>query len=79
MLMADADLRLDAMERELAKTQLHTAGRELECGLMRETLRRTLSTAVVLAHVATEVMDGVAVEFHASVEQMANDLNGKGP
>jgi hypothetical protein len=70
----EADRRIEAKERELARLQFEeTTWRQLEANLTRDRLKRTLCIG---AQAARRVLDDLASSFDASVDQMAEDIAG---
>ena len=65
----EADRQIEQLERDLARVQTDTAYRQIEANLVCERLRSTLDIAVNIVHRLASGMD-------ASVERMADDLNG---
>ena len=65
----EGDRRIAQLEHELAQLQTDATWRQLEAGLVRQRLRATLTIAV-------DVIGRLAAGFDASVQRMADDLNG---
>lgn len=72
----DADKRIEEMELELARRQAETTPRQIDANLVRESLKATLTTASVFASTVVGIINDLGDGFGASVDQMANDLNG---
>lgn len=70
----EADRRIHEKELELARLQANESTfTQLEAHLVRDTLKESLTTAATIASTVVEVVD----EFEASVQRMADDLNGR--
>lgn len=70
----DADRRIHEKELELARLQSEeTTFKQLEANLTRDALKASLTTAATIATTVGGVLD----EFEASVQRMADDLNGR--
>lgn len=69
----EADRRIEEKELELARLQSNESTfTQLEAHLTRDALKESLTTAAAIASTVVEVAD----EFEASVQRMADDLNG---
>jgi hypothetical protein len=67
----EADRRVEKLERELAQAQAEAAYRQIAANLVRQHLKDTLDIAMRAVH-------RFSAGFDASIERMADDLNGRG-
>lgn len=69
----EADRRIHEKEMELARLQANESTfTQIEAHLTRDALKESLTTAATIAGTVGVVLD----EFEASVQRMADDLNG---
>jgi len=65
----EGDRRIAALEKELAEAQTEATYSQIEANLVRRRLKETLDMAM---HVVGDVTAG----FDATIQRMADDLNG---
>jgi hypothetical protein len=71
IVMDEADLRIEQLERDLAKEQTSAAYCQLEANLVRQRLKDTLQ-------IAMNFLDRAAEAFEQTHDDMADGINDRG-